>query len=239
MKLMAMFNISPIGNMDAVDMQKIKSYLFQLNEQLSYMFANLDPEENYSSHALIKHIEEGDKIAQIEASVDGIKLNMVNKGNIVSTINLSDEAIKIKAPKIQLEGLVTANGGFKIDENGTMFCKNANIEGTITSAVIDSVLIKGGEIRGELSAQIGDTFWIENPGGNTDYTVGLGGFEAKYIDVFGHIFGNTDTSLKLVASEATIYCREIYLDDPWMKGWGLVTTLKDIYSRIESLEEAE
>ena len=34
------------------DIKKIKSYLLMLNEELRYIFSNLDPEENYSEDAL-------------------------------------------------------------------------------------------------------------------------------------------------------------------------------------------
>lgn len=54
----------------------------------------------------------------------------VSKAEVVSEINQSAEEIKINAGKISLEGLVTANKNFVIDENGSMECNNAKIKGT-------------------------------------------------------------------------------------------------------------
>lgn len=54
----------------------------------------------------------------------------VSKAEVVSEINQSAEEIKINAGKISLEGLVTANKNFVIDENGSMECNDARIKGT-------------------------------------------------------------------------------------------------------------
>lgn len=41
--------------------------------------------------------------------------------------------VKVKADNIILEGIVTANGGFKIKEDGSMECHGANVSGIFTS----------------------------------------------------------------------------------------------------------
>lgn len=133
------------------------AYLYRLNEQLTYMFNNMTPEENYSNEAYVKYIQEGKKVTSIEVSLgkvsasvqqntkdisrleitsENIKLEMVKKGEVVSAINLSEEAVKIQASKIQLEGVVTANNYFKILENGKMQTTDGDL-------IRDSESIKG------------------------------------------------------------------------------------------------
>lgn len=55
---------------------------------------------------------------------------------IISAINQSAEAISIKASKIELEGLVTANKNFQIDESGNMSAKNGAFTGSVSGSTI-------------------------------------------------------------------------------------------------------
>lgn len=52
----------------------------------------------------------------------------VRYDDVVSAINMSPEQITIKANKISLEGAVTVNGGFRIDESGNVALKSQNTE---------------------------------------------------------------------------------------------------------------
>ena len=54
-----------------------------------------------------------------------------SEGNIVSVISQTASDIKIKAQNISLEGLVTANGNFKILEDGSIETTNGKFEGEI------------------------------------------------------------------------------------------------------------
>lgn len=57
--------------------------------------------------------------------------DMVDKANIISCINQTAEEITIQANKISLEGLVTANGGFKVLEDGSVETINGKFSGAI------------------------------------------------------------------------------------------------------------
>lgn len=74
-----------------------------------------------ASRAALDSLEE--RVAGAEASIelnaDGIS-GKVSKGSVVSEINQSAEQVKISAAKIALEGVVTANDGFRINEDGSM-----------------------------------------------------------------------------------------------------------------------
>ncbi len=57
--------------------------------------------------------------------------NKVNKDEVISQINLSRDGAKILAPKISLEGIVTANNNFKVLEDGSIETVNASLSGNI------------------------------------------------------------------------------------------------------------
>lgn len=65
----------------------------------------------------------------------------VDEDKVVSAINLSSEEAKIKAPKIGLEGIVTANNNFKVLEDGSIEAVNATLTG-------DIYLPSGGKVIG-------------------------------------------------------------------------------------------
>lgn len=82
-----------------------------------------------------------------EVQICGYKLELGNKptdwtpadndkatyDNIISQINLSKEGIAIRADKIRLEGMITANEGFSIDEYGNMTANNGTFNGIFES----------------------------------------------------------------------------------------------------------
>lgn len=55
----------------------------------------------------------------------------VSKAEVISEINQSAESVGIKADKIKLEGLVTANQNFKVLEDGSIEAKNGSFSGNI------------------------------------------------------------------------------------------------------------
>lgn len=134
---MATFNLgsgTELNNLD--DISKVKSYLFQLTEQLRYMFSNLTPEDNYSEQARLTYVTDGERQSSIEVALDHINLQMVYKDEVVSAINMSKEQIKILAEKIALEGLVTVNSYFQIGLDGSITARNGKFSGDITASTI-------------------------------------------------------------------------------------------------------
>lgn len=78
-------------------------------------------------------VEVGNKLSDWSLNPD----DTPTKDNILASINLSQEDIKIKAEKIALEGTVTANNNFKIRLDGVAEMKGAIVEGIINA--IDGV----------------------------------------------------------------------------------------------------
>lgn len=72
-----------------------------------------------------------DNTTSTSYSVGATPEGMVQKKKIISEINQSAEEISIKAEKISLEGLVTANQNFKVLEDGSIEAKNGKFTGEI------------------------------------------------------------------------------------------------------------
>ncbi len=134
---MAVFSAASVDRINSIDDNKIRSYLYKLNEDLTYMFNNLTPDDNYSKIAYDTYVENGEMLSDLSISVDGIKANVVYKDKVVAAINLSKEGVKIKGNKITLEGTVTANNYFKINLDGSMEAKNGKFTGSITGGTAD------------------------------------------------------------------------------------------------------
>lgn len=72
-----------------------------------------------------------DNTTSTSYSVGATPEGMVQKKKIISEINQSAEEISIKAEKISLEGLVTANQNFKVLEDGSIEAVNGKFTGEI------------------------------------------------------------------------------------------------------------
>lgn len=175
------------------EVKKLNSYLYKLSEELRYMFENITPEENFSNAAYVAYQQKDQKVASLEVSVENIKaeyatkdsvaqvkadmqgvmLNYVKKGEVVASINASNEGVKIKGNKITLEGVVTANNYFRINADGSMTCTNGTFSGKLSGNTIEAPNISGGKITGSEfvsaaikggSINIGDNFIVEPNG---------------------------------------------------------------------------
>ena len=154
---MAMYSLGAAGKIlyQADDVSKIKSYLYRQNELLKYMFSNLTPEDNYSSDAYEKFLEDGDQQTRLSVSLDQISAEMITSGNIVSAINLSREGVKIKGDRISLEGLVTVNSYFRVGLDGSIEARNGMFSGHLSSSTMDSseITLGGNGMDGKIIVQ--------------------------------------------------------------------------------------
>lgn len=134
---MAQYSLGTAGDISSIDdFHKVQQYLYRMNENLRYMFNNITPEDNYSEQARLTYVADGERQSSIEVDLDHINLQMVDKDEVVSAINMSKEQIKILAEKIALEGLVTVNNNFQIGLDGSITAKNGKFSGNITASAI-------------------------------------------------------------------------------------------------------
>ena len=134
---MAIFKSST--GINSITDKSVRNYLAELNENLTYMFQNLTPDDNNAASVpKLTYVQDGEKAGRFEISTNGITAQLTDADNIVATINLSSEGIAIQADKISIEGLVTANENFWIDEEGSMGAKNGTFSGLISATIISS-----------------------------------------------------------------------------------------------------
>ena len=72
--------------------------------------------------------------SEVRKTADEINIEVskkVNQDEVIASINLSPEQIKILAKNLQLEGFTSINGNFTIDEEGNMTCNDAKINGAV------------------------------------------------------------------------------------------------------------
>lgn len=69
------------------------------------------------------------KITQTNSEIEFLASEKVGKKEVIAKINLTPEKAKILAKLIELEGYVSINGGFKIDEQGNMEAVNGKFTG--------------------------------------------------------------------------------------------------------------
>lgn len=195
-------NNGPTGTL-----QEIKSYLFQNNELLRYMFSNLDPEDNYSADALQKYIERDQKIAQLVFDVNGLNISLgnletktettfkimdsqiqmkVSKGDVTDQLN-SELLIDEKMIKLTTGHFLITAKNFTVDAAG-----NATFSGTIRGATII-----GGSIN------IGDGIFEVD----TDGSVQLGDFyvSANASNIFASNDGNFKLTMKKNSGDGKYY----------------------------------
>lgn len=241
---MAVFSLgsgTELNNLD--DLSKVKSYLFQLTEELQYMFNNLDPQDNYSELARLTMVTDGERQASIEASLDAIRLNYVSKDGIVSAINLSEELIQIEASKIKLEGVVTVNGNLKVGLDGSIEATNGKFSGDIEASNISGSTIKGSYI-GDKTEQ----FYVMYDSMRDKVVVGLGeGFEIRGKILHGVPIGNWANPVvagdnERIAIDAedgeagfeTLYCDRIFVSGITRD---LGSEIAEIWQRIEAIDD--
>jgi hypothetical protein len=76
------------------------------------------------------YAKSGDLESYIEQT-DGTLKSVVKKGDVISSINQSEEEVSIDAKHINLNGVVTANEYFRIMEDGSVATKNLTIGGAV------------------------------------------------------------------------------------------------------------
>ena len=147
-----------IFTQDTVDSSKIESYLYELNENLTYMFNNLTPEENYSEAARLIYAQRGERLASVEVKADQIELRVEdNEKHYNTSITLLSDLLSLKAETPSGSSMMELSGdriklttgkfevdatNLKIDEDG-----NGTFSGTVSAATIVGGTINGSTIN--------------------------------------------------------------------------------------------
>lgn len=147
---------------------------------------------------------------------------IVKKGSTASGILLTDKAIeaianssiKLKASQITLEGLVTANGNFKILEDGSIEATNGKFTGEINAdkgKISSDLEVDGMNVSGNLSADTLDVRKINCPDlsigltGDINITVNPGDTNATNIFANGATFTSLQTCIESIPKNLNGY----------------------------------
>lgn len=142
-----------VFNMTYSDTKKTKDYLFNLNEQLKYLFSHLDEEENFAQSIASFLIRQDENYALVEANAKKASW-IVGNGTDETNFTLTPEFVSIVSKSIDITGYVTftdlATEG-KTEINGANittgnFSANYINGGTITGTTIKGTTITGAEI---------------------------------------------------------------------------------------------
>lgn len=138
---------------------RVADYLYELNENLSYMFNNLSPEDNYSEDARLIYVQRGKRLGTLEVRADAIELRVQDdERNYNTSMQLFADLLKLTAStptgsstiamtgdKIELTTgkFIVNSTNLQIDAQG-----NGTFSGTVRAASIISSTVTGGTISG-------------------------------------------------------------------------------------------
>lgn len=148
--------ISPKIDDDAtvqMQLKQMKSYLFQFKEQMEMMLQNID-RENLSG-TMVKDIDTiRGGIRQYEVKINGFSSKIAQTENMISA-KLSSEDVDaefllqrlndgsttalLRADRIDVEGVFSANNSFEVAENGDLTFKGAGININTSSDSTDTI----------------------------------------------------------------------------------------------------
>lgn len=80
--------------------------------------------ENYSTTT-----EMNSSISQTAESINSEVRKKVGEDEIISKINQSAEEVSVDAQKLNINGVISANGNFQVDTDGNMICNNGQFNG--------------------------------------------------------------------------------------------------------------
>lgn len=111
-----------ITNLETGLTEKLNTAISQTAEQIKVVANRFNEDGSIKNTAGLVTTAEANKMFAFDSA-----------GNLVSFIEQTASNIKIKAKNISLEGLVTANGNFKILEDGSIETNNAKLRGYMYS----------------------------------------------------------------------------------------------------------
>jgi hypothetical protein len=138
---------------------RVADYLYELNENLTYMFNNLSPEDNYDEQSRLMYVQRGKQIASLELRADKIELRVADdERNYNTSMQLFANLLKLTAntptgsSTIAMTGdkIELTTGKFIVNSTNLTIdaLGNAVFSGTVEAAQVKSSTITGGTING-------------------------------------------------------------------------------------------
>ncbi len=205
---MAVFTSDSVDRLNNIDDRKIRSYLYKLNEDLTYMFNNLTPEDNYSEMARLVYIQDRENYARFEVRADRIDLEISKNTEQISKLSL--EADRVSASVTDVKNNYDAS--MKLLAN--MFSLKVSTPSGSSSAVLsgDKITLTTGKFtvnaKNLTIDENGNATFSGRVAGATIYggsiNIGDGFFEVDDQGIIlGDFFVSADSSNRLVASDGS------------------------------------
>lgn len=171
-------------------------------------------------------------------TADQISLK-VSKGEVSSQLSVEPNAVTIKTNRLSWESNYSS-----MTSDGKLTCRNiVAINGTFSGNLESQTFYANGSAVGfgdyYVSAN-GSNLLRSNNGwfqaNNYDRPPGSPGGRCASLTLSGEGYGG----LALYGTGRIVCggveCSDVYLNDSWVSGWGLIQMLKDLYSRVGALE---
>ena len=190
---MAIFPSATVGSIEKNDdIAKVNQYLRKLNDDLTYMFNNLTPDDNWSASApkLIYSVDENGE-ASFEISSSGIRMRVASDEYVKSNVEILDNKISLKVSlgdvvnQVNSELLITGNSIALTTGHFTVNSTNLTIDSAGNATFSGALSAATGTFAGALSAATG-TF----SGALTGGTIAIGGTTANpamTVDQYGNL----------------------------------------------------
>lgn len=202
---MAVFTSDSVDRLNSIEDRKIRSYLYKLNEDLTYMFNNLTPEDNYSELARLVYAADRENVARLEVRADGIELEVSRNSSQIA--NLSVQAGQISAKVTD----VANNYNSSMNLLANMFSLSVNTPSGSSSAVLtgDRIALTTGHFTIDAKNLKVDA------SGNATFA--------------GDLEGATLTGCDIVGGSLSIANGTLYADSGWVKFGDFTVSTNNAY----------
>ena len=202
---MAVVTSDSVDRLNSIEDRKIRSYLYKLNEDLTYMFNNLTPEDNYSELARLVYVADRENVARLEVRANGIELEVSRNSSQIA--NLSVQAGQISAKVTD----VANNYNSSMTLLANMFSLSVNTPSGSSSAVLtgDRIALTTGHFTIDAKNLKVDA------SGNATFA--------------GDLEGATLTGCDIVGGSLSIANGTLYADSGWVKFGDFTVSTNNAY----------
>lgn len=235
-------SIEATGYQAREDTFGINTEILQLKGKAAFLTKNaeevsaklIDVEKNVEAQFKVTAEQISSTVKRLSEAESSIKQTAeqisfkVSKKDLVKDLN---SELKITGNSIELTtGHFSVNAtNLSIDSSGNLRCNNGEFSGRITAL---SGKIAGFSIEGNsLSASSDDT---EIRFGNYQMDRNGATFKNVEIDESGIYIGSIGNRFSHTWESETgdIYVNEVYIDDPWWKGWSVTETVRSLWEKV-------
>lgn len=223
---MAVFTSDSVDRLNSIEDRKIRAYLYKLNEDLTYMFNNLTPEDNYSELARLVYVEDQEHIARLEVRANEIELDVKNNAGEIA--NLYIKADEISA-SVADNGKKISNLSMRADEISANVTDIENNYNSSMKLLANMFSLSVNTPSGSSSAIL--------TGDRIALTTGHFTIDAKNLKVdasgnatfAGDLAGATLTGCDIIGGSLNIADGTLYADSGWVKFGDFTVSTNNAY----------